>query len=170
MEGLGLLCVALGLLLGWIGLDPLGQIFHTRQQRIDVVSKFSALKIPTEVAQKMEICDPVTGLPILGKETGAPGGFIELLSEDSKVGQTFMREAVDRRSQRKTKFSAAELEEEQIRRAAKLTKSWSLVDLEGQPIDVEFTEANAIELYREVGWIFEQVIEFTGNRKNFKKA
>ena len=133
------------------------------------LGKFSALKLATEVARKMEIGHPVTGMPMRTVEGEV--AFIELFSADSSIAKKFDREMLDRRLGRKVKVTAAELEEENLIRAAKLTKSWMLLSPDSMEVlEVECSEASAIELYRDCEWLLEQVLDFSRGRGNFSKS
>lgn len=136
-----------------------------------MAGKFSALKLPTETPSKLVFSHPVTGLPLADKD-GNPA-FMMVLSTDSKVSKDFDREVLDRRISRKLRPTSADMEAENLMKAAKLVSAvptWHLVDPGTlEPVNEPCTEANAMELFSECPWMLEQVLEHSMNRANFSK-
>ena len=117
-------------------------------------------------AATMTVTHPVTGDALThdGQEV-----TISVYGKDSDVARKAMKaaaqKAMNKRVQRADLDSA-------IHSAASLlaacTAGWSGVTEGGQP--VEFSTANACELYTKYHWLREQVDEFIGDRANFFKA
>ena len=135
------------------------------------MSKFSGLGLAIEVPSRMIILHPVTRYPLrntLGEET-----YIDLLSASSSVGRAHDRTMTDARIKMGNKrYSAEEFENSVNERLATLTRGWSLATLDGDPIDVPYSPANARELYAlpELSWLRDQAIEFIGDVGNFHKG
>jgi hypothetical protein len=134
------------------------------------MSKFGKLSEAFEVntPREMKLANPITGLPLTSND-GKTAASIQLYSADSKVAQTFERELLDGRLLSKAKPDAEKTETEMYLRIATMTAGWTLFDLDGNPVEVECTRANAVEFYREMPWAFEQAVDFTRSRNNYKK-
>lgn len=135
------------------------------------MSKFGKLSeaFDKETPREMKLANPITGLPLTSAD-GKTAAVINLYSADSKVAQTFERELLDGRILSKAKPDAEKTELEMYLRLATLTHSWTLLDLEGNPVEVECNRANAVEFYREMPWAFEQASDFSRSRNNYKKS
>lgn len=135
------------------------------------MTKFAALALATDAPVRMVIRHPGTGEP-LTDEAGEPA-WIDLYAMDSKAGLTQQRAARNRRLQsRARKINAEDLEQEGIDLLAALTAGWRLLGLDGTPLDVPCSRANAAELYAEpaLAWIREQVDVFVADRGNFLRT
>lgn len=138
------------------------------------MSKFDALALPVDAASRMIVKHPVSNQPLRGDD--GKEAYIDLLSLDSQKAQAFDRTAGDRRLERLARGrsipQSAEFEAEQTERMALLTTGWLLLGLDGTPVDVEFNEQNARELYAapQMLWLRQQVFLFQGNLANFAKA
>jgi hypothetical protein len=134
------------------------------------MSKFSGLSIGVDQPSKMLILHPVTRQPLRNKDTGEES-WIEVLSMGSKVGREHDRSVTDKQlKMRNRRLTADEFEGDMTEKLARLTKGWSLVTLEGDPIDVPFSVANARELYAmaELVWLREQVNDWASDLGNFQ--
>lgn len=135
------------------------------------MSKFSGLGLAVEVPSRMTILHPVTRQPLrnaLGEET-----YIDLLSASSSVARAHDRVTTDARIKMgNRRISAEEIEASINERLALLTRDWSLATLDGDPIDVPYSAANARELYAlpELSWLRDQALEFSGDVGNFRKG
>jgi hypothetical protein len=139
------------------------------------MSKFGKLAAEVDIPFKVFLIDPATDEEIVDKS--GEKAFIEVLSQNSELGQQ-----IDREQQRKTNARVASGRRDAMinedNRAAnqaklsRLTKSWHLVDPESrEPIDVECNQANALELYadRHMFHIFMQVFTASAEVANFIK-
>ena len=88
------------------------------------------------------------------------------------IGKLTARGIQMQRGGRSTRVTPEQIEAEGNDLLAALTKGWKLVDLDGNPIDVPFSQENARELYAltAVAWLRDQVDEYIGDRANFSKA
>lgn len=134
------------------------------------MSKFGNLSgaVDADVPRQMELANPFTGLSLTSVD--GKKATISLYSSDSKVAQVFERKLLDARAMSKIKITASAVETEMLMRAAELTAEWSLVDLDGVVLEVPCSQSNAVELYRELPWVYEQVLDFTRSRNNFKRT
>jgi len=134
------------------------------------MSKFGNLSgaVDSDLPRQMEVANPFTGLPLASAD--GKKATISLYSADSKIAQAFERKLLDARALSKVKITASAVETEMLMRAAELTAEWALVDLDGAVLDVPCTQANAVDLYKELPWVYEQVLDFTRSRNNYKRA
>lgn len=135
---------------------------------------FASLAARVDEGFKVRLINPATGKTI--KDKDGKEAFIEVLSGDSAAAEAF-----DRERQKKANDAAAmsllsgtqEDDEvpETVAKVAALTKSWHLVDLSGEVIDVPCTRENALMLYngRETKWIYRQVMPQAGTIANFMR-
>lgn len=128
------------------------------------MSKFGGLAARVDVPFKVVLLHPSTDEPIVDKN--GQEAFVEVLSaNDSDVGRTFDKENRTRAQRRamKARRASEALEdghEVSVAKCARLTTGWYLVDPDTrEPIDVECTAENALELYsaKETGWIYRLV-------------
>jgi hypothetical protein len=134
------------------------------------MSKFAAMAIAATVV-RLALQRPDGNGP-LADANGEPA-WIDLLPADSPQGQAANRAAIDRRlSSRRGKMKAEDLDRDGTDMLAALTKGWRLVALDGSPLDVPCTTANAAELYAmpEMGWLRRQVDEFVSDAGNFLRV
>ncbi len=142
------------------------------------MSKFAGLAMQVEQPQRMPILHPVTRQPIRGKRLvdGAEEtveAYIDLLPAAGKVGKQHDRSVTDRQIKaRGARYTAEMAEADLIEKVAILTRGWLLFTLDGEPIDVPFSTANARELYSmpETAWIRDQAIEFASDLGNYPAA
>jgi hypothetical protein len=136
------------------------------------MSKFASLSLAVDKPSRMVVVHPVTQQPLRSKD--GTEAYISLYSGDSAVAQRHSRAIQQRRidMRRGAKLSVQEIEAETVDLLAALTVEWCLVGLDGEPLDVPFSEPNARELYSEPGlaWLREQVNVFVADRANFSKA
>jgi hypothetical protein len=138
------------------------------------MSKFSALASNTADAFNMQVISPLTDVALTDKD--GKEAYVSLLSVDSEAGRKIDR-AQSVAQMRKLR-SGRNLEndedftDKQIEALVALTVGWYLVDLEGNPIDVEFSEANARELWNDRGmaWLRKQAWVFVNTAGNFIKG
>lgn len=141
-----------------------------------MAGKFGALKLPSETPAKLFVAHPITGMPLKGldAEGNEVSSFLECLSLDSRVAKDFDRDVLDRRLTKKARPTGADIDTENLHKAAKLISStgkWCLIDPESKKVlDVPCNEVNAVELLTECGWLLEQVQEFVRERANFSKG
>lgn len=139
----------------------------------EMTSRFAALAANVATAFTVNLIDPVTDAPIVDKE-GKPA-FITIFSTDSEVGRSFDRDERKKATERVAKGRAGDITdqlEQNIEKAAQLTKAWYLVDPETREIiDVPCNADNARELYSEPGmnWLFTQVWVAAASPANFMK-
>jgi hypothetical protein len=107
---------------------------------------------------------PVT-ITLLGKDS-------DVFVKADNIKQNKMVEA----AKRGAKYSAAQMREENEAIMARCTTGWSGIPkcwVEGKGEDetpAEFTFENAVALYHNIGWVFEQADNFVGDRANFLTA
>jgi acyl-CoA reductase-like NAD-dependent aldehyde dehydrogenase len=133
------------------------------------MSKFAGLGVAVDAPARMTILHPTTGQPLRNAATGE-AAWISLLSADSAAARQHQREAQNRRLRARARSITAEtLEADGTELLAVLTRDWSLVTLEGAPIDVPCTVENARELYGtpDLAFIRRQVDEFVADLGNF---
>lgn len=138
------------------------------------MSKFAALEINTSDAFEMPIVDTLTGAVLTDKD--GKQAHLLLLSVDSDAGEKVERQQNVRRvrkarSGRNLMDEADDLTEAQLEYLVDLTVGWYLVDPDGNPLGVEFSKANAKELYTERGmfWLRRQAWAFVNTAGNFIK-
>ena len=134
------------------------------------MSKFGSAALSTDTAARMTILHPKTGVPLLDSDDAA--AWIELYGLDSERAQQHNRTVTNRRltgGRSRANIDSDQIEAEQVDLLAALTAGWHLVGLDGAPLAVEHSAANARELYAERGmrWLREQVESFVANRANF---
>ncbi len=139
--------------------------------------KFGALSVPVDQPARLELMHPWTGQPLRSAPNGSGeepvAAYIDLLPATSAVGKLHDRAMLDKNLRRGVRrMSAEELEADQIEKLAKLTKGWQLVGLDGTKIDVDFSVANARELYTmtESDWLVRQCQDFVADLGNFRVA
>lgn len=135
------------------------------------MSKFSGLGVAVEKPVRMEIIHPHTQEVLRVAETGEVA-WIDVLSSSSAAGRAHDRDVLDSQNSRGTRprpITARKIEEILTKKAATLTRGWRLAGLDGNPIDIEYSESDAYELYamEELAWLREQVLNFADNLGNF---
>jgi hypothetical protein len=135
---------------------------------------FDLATLDTRVASEdgviMPVRHPTTDDPLLSD--GAPI-TLRVCGQDSRRYREVDREHTDRRFKRmgrggNTDLSAKELELERLERVVSCTLGWENVYLDNQPLS--FSQENALELYKRLPWLVEQVNRFVQDRGNFLKA
>lgn len=136
------------------------------------MGKFAGLALAVDTPARMTIHHPFTGLPIRGAD--GEEAYIELHSSDSDIAKKAQRAITNARlaMRNRNAIDAKRLESEGTELLADLTVGWRLMTLDGDPVDVPFSRANAVELYadNEMAWLREQVDGFVADRENFSKA
>lgn len=124
------------------------------------MSKFGSLAVDTSQTSRMIIINPRTELPV--KDKAGKEAYIEMLGPDSEQARKLDRErgqALGRKLRTGRGTQALDDEdpiEDQIAKLAAVTTGWYLVDPNsGAPIDVPFSQANAVEFYSDpaMGWL-----------------
>lgn len=134
-------------------------------------SKFAGLGADVETPFKVVLRHPRTGQPI--KDKAGREAHIEVLSWDSARGDAFDRETASRELERLASGRPHDDETEfarQTGRLAVLTVAWYLVDPgTREPLTVECTPANAVELYgaNATRWIHKLVLPEALKTANF---
>lgn len=105
--------------------------------------------------------------PVTGEKTDI---VITLLSADSQKYQNGLNRLADKRSRmllkgKRRNLSIAELRTENIELYAECTLGWKNISFDKTPF--EYSRENAVALYTDFPWIFEQVEEFVEDRANF---
>lgn len=139
------------------------------------MGKFAGLAASTATGFRAPIIDPVESEPISDK-AGKPA-YIEVLSSDSEVARTFDRENGKRQDRKILAGRSNEVldDDPHARNAARmaaLTVGWYLVDPQtGEPIDVPFSDANAVELYSDpdTAWLYRTAFVGATTIANFMK-
>ena len=111
----------------------------------------------------MEVCHPVTGEPLDGGTVR-----IKLAGPDSKVYRHALNSGINRRlvkNANKMQQTVEMSEADAIQVLAKATMDWKNLHLDGE--DVKFSKEAALDIYRTIPWIKEQVDEFLNERANF---
>lgn len=136
------------------------------------MSKFAALELPVEKPFRMVIVHPITRQPIRDKD--GQDAYIDHYSADSDIARKHQRAVLKRRlnMRGRAKLDPVEIEAEGVELLAALTTGWHLVSLDGEKIDVPFSQENARELYANSGvaYIKEQLDESASDRGNFSRA
>lgn len=135
------------------------------------MSKFAGLGLAVDKPFTVALSHPVTGARLRTAD-GDVEASVSILSLDSAVAQQHQRDVLDARLGMRGRPSAAQVEAETVDLLSKLTQGWTLVDLDGNRLEIELTPANARELYAagECRWIREQVEQAINDRKNVKRA
>ena len=134
------------------------------------LSGIDDLLIGVDEAVRMPLINPYTGSPCINAET-EEAGWIDVLSETSDAGAGYMRGRNDRVLARGSRTAKdAELQFENVEKAALLVTGWSLVAPNGAAIGLVFSRANPRELFAnpKARWIRDQVLEFTANLGNYR--
>ena len=132
------------------------------------MSKFAGLAVQADKPSRMTVRHPGTGQPLRDKDGNE--AWIDLLSADSAAGLRQQRAIRDRRlAGHARRLKAEDMDREGAELLAALTTGWSLVALDGAPIDVPCNAGNAAELYSipELLWLREQVDQYVADRGNF---
>lgn len=136
------------------------------------MNPFASLALPVDEPARMIIHMPGGGPPLRNAETGEPA-WIDLLSPDSAVARAHERKVQDLRMGRARRpLGMEEIEELGVELLAKLTRGWSLVGLDGAPLDVPCSEESARQLYARpsLRWLRDQVDVFVADRGNWVRA
>jgi hypothetical protein len=141
--------------------------------------KFGGLAVDTASKARMPIILPGEIDPV--QDESGQEGYIEFLPWDSEPGRALDRKRnVDNvrkgfrqrsRAELRAEAEAEDQVEVQAERLAALATGWYLVGADRQVIDVEFSQANALELFRspETAWLRRQGWVFVANEANFMK-
>ena len=137
------------------------------------MSKFSALSLDVEKPARMIVVHPVSRQPLRSVD-GKIEAFIDIFSADSEAARKHQRNVSRRRlaMRGRGRVTPEEMEADSVELLAAVTAGWSLLSLDGSPIDVSFSLEAARELYADpsVAWLRDQVDEFASERGNFSKA
>jgi hypothetical protein len=131
------------------------------------MGKFDGLTV-SEAPARMTILNPVTGDPVVRKDTGEEA-WIELHPNESEVGARIEREITTKALRRRVQaLRGRDLEENTIAKLAGLTINWNLALLDGSHIDLACTPDNAEQVYKDVRWLRNQVAAFVNDLGNFQ--
>ncbi len=140
-------------------------------------SKFGALSLEVEKPGRMVVVHPITRQPLRCVVEGEDKGkeaYIDLYSGDSEQARRHQRAIARRRMamRGRGKIMPEEVEAEAVQFLCAMTAGWYLLDLEGQPLGIDFSVEDARELYGlpETAWLRDQADEYIGDRANFSKA
>jgi hypothetical protein len=125
----------------------------------------SKLDFSEAPAQKMHLTHPVSGDRL--KNDDGEDIVIYLYGSDSDRFRSAVRSFGNKRlnAKKNAKQSIEELEETTARILAIATAGWENIVLNGKEVD--YSEKNAFELYKDYSWIREQADEFVNERSNF---
>jgi hypothetical protein len=130
-------------------------------------SPFAGLQLEVGTATRMPILHPRTNQPL-------PGGWIEVYSNDGPRSKTHQRDLLRARQALAARGGRTQMTPEEQDAAATdllvtLTGGWSLVDMDGNPIDIPFSPEAARELYDDPAatWLRSQVDAWSADRANF---
>lgn len=133
---------------------------------------FEGMALAVERPARVELVHPVTGEVLINKATGEPA-YIDMYSGDSEVAKKWTRESTTRRLQRRNnKIDGDFVEDNAVSLLTALTAGWSLCTLDGDPVDLPFSAANARVLYSTaaLSWVRDQANDGAGNRALFMPA
>lgn len=140
----------------------------------DDTSPFAGLRLAVDEARRMEILHPRTNKALKGPDGE---GWVEIYSSDSEIAKQHNRDLLRRRqaiAQRggRAQMTPEEQDAEATDLLVALTAGWSLVDLDGNPIEMAFSRAAARELYDDPAtfWLRQQVDQWAADRSNFMPA
>lgn len=140
------------------------------------MSKFSGLTVGTaDRVFRVVLLHPATGapIPVAGVMDGDKPAvaYVDVISSDSEVARAYEHDRANARlrAPRPVRPNAAEITANVAGLYARLSRRWLLATLDGQPLDVPFSIANAEELFSlpEAAWIREQIDAAVVNRSNF---
>lgn len=142
------------------------------------MSEFSGLELEVEKPFRLVLVHPVTRQPLRDAVAGADGklqeAYIDHYSSDSEIARKHQRAVTRRRlaMRGRQKLTPEELEAEAIELLAVLSTGWYLVDLNGNKIDIPFSQDAARRLYanQAVSWLREQLDESSADRANFSRG
>lgn len=136
-----------------------------------MASKFAGLGLAVDAPTRMTILHPITRQPLRDDEGNE--AWIDLLAADSPQGRAHDRTVLDNQLRTGGRRLSSETMDAQVtEKLAKLTKGWRLLDLSGNPIDIECNQQNARELYAEevLSWLRNEVLIFISDLGNFRRA
>ncbi len=135
-------------------------------------SAFSA-RLGLEVLQpvKMNLLHPATGEALVHKETGE-SAYILITNLNSPEVQAFTRRKNDEAKKSNAKPSEAETDAAFRERVAYLIKGWSIVDFDGETVDVAYSPEEASNLVNDPAmyWVLQQIMAFVTNDANFLRS
>lgn len=128
-----------------------------------------ALALDVAHAVPVILLNPKTRQPL--RDADSKEAFISIVSVDSPEVQRVQKATLNKRLKMRGRMTmtADELDAERAETLIAATKEWHLVDMEGNALNVPFTEANARLLYTDTRftWIREQVSEALDDRATF---
>lgn len=132
---------------------------------------FEGLALATEEARRMTIVHPVTQQPLRDAEGGE--AWIALYANDSEVARRHNRSVAQRRTGHRARITGQDdLDAELAAKLAAQTADWRLLTLDGEPLVVACTTANARALFAAAPmcWLRDQALVFVDDRANFAPA
>lgn len=136
-----------------------------------MTNRFTGMGLAVERPARIELLHPVTGLPLVNAEKQP--AYVDVYHADSEVARRHERAAAQRRlDQGGAALTAVGAEGAMLDYLVALTAGWRLLDLNGNPLDVEFSPEAARELYASpaTAWVREQVDRGAARRANFAPA
>lgn len=131
-------------------------------------SAFSA-RLGLEVLKpvRMPVLHPATGEALTNKDTGEEA-YILVSNLNSPEVQAFNRRKNDAAKTGAKRDDEADFRE----RVAVLVKGWSMVDFEGNAIDLPYSPEEALALVNdpEMYWVLSQIMTFVTNDANFLRS
>jgi hypothetical protein len=134
--------------------------------------QLASMMVVVDPPSRMTIINPYTRRSLLG-EDGETTAYVDVLSETSKAGRTFLRDQTDQIMQRRGRVQKMDdIEASLADKAARLTAGWSLLGFDGQVLPVAFTLGNARDLYAmpEMSWLRDQVLEHAADLGNWRQT
>ena len=132
-----------------------------------MASKFSGLST-SDAPGRMTVINPVTNDPLVRADTNEEC-WIEAYPAQSRRGSEIDRELTTKVLRKRVqRMSAKDIDDNVIQKLGMLTTGWSLALLNGEPLGVECTPENAVELYTDVRWLRDQVSAWVNDLGNFQ--
>lgn len=131
----------------------------------------AGMELPVDKPGRMIITHPGTGLPL--KRSDGSEAYLDLYSLDSPralAHQQALRKAALKRKGRP--MSPEEVEAALLDQTVTLTDGWSLANLSGGDLDVQFTPDNARQIYENprMAWLRKQAEAYFSEIGNFVTA
>lgn len=129
----------------------------------------AGLSLKVDAPAEMEITHPVTGLPMRSAD-GSVTATVKIYSVDSPAAKQHQRASIDRRLGKKSgQVTAEAIEAEQVDYLVSLVAGWTLVDFDGNTLDLDSKPETVRAVLSEPGmaWLRSQIDSFAGERANF---
>ncbi len=126
---------------------------------------FSKKKIVADDAQYMEIKDPVTDEVM---EEDGKVARLKVVGSDSKVFKAGFKEWNDKNRLKKNGLSTADTEKHMKKIYCACVVGWENIEWEGK--DMKFSKENLMNLIDSCPFIYDQLMEFVGDRSHFLES